>query len=416
MGRKLWRKKSVVFVMVILVVITISSCKNIKQIEQTDPSDTNNENSPTVTIQPSETSIIPSPTATVTQEPSPSIIPSSTPSIVPTPTPTPTPTPAPTPIPVVYPIGETDMMGLPNWPDAENTEVILYQPHLVDGENKLGFYDLAGANGPKSFFITDDNEIYINNMLDYNFIVYKNNIYKQTIQWQIMDIIEDFIVHDNKIYSIAKGDYPGTNDTISYIIIMNLQGDLLLKEIIPNLTKTDVNDYSRYQTVHYIRSEGNRVLIGYYSTIEEYEFIEGEWVEYIPEYSFSCEVTDKLIEMSFNGKYFCLEKPPHTWYTIPRILKCDGQELIFNIIIGYDDPDNNIKIEDNLLVKVNDGEVEYCMQRITHSLPAAQSRELFISNDFQIYQMWFAENYDVYIFRLKEEIDFNSIIDDYIND
>lgn len=282
-------------------------------------------------------------------------------------------------------------------PSGDNSEVLLEIPFSF--ESRIGFEFASGPTGPQSFFI-DGNEIYIGNTYKHNILKYIDGKYDSEFEYDSSLYLLDFCIIDGTYYILTRTyDFESGNPKITLNVMAG--SEELIKQIdIINLT----DSFESYIHPSKVYVYGDDLIIKFEHTGDFFILDlteEDNWVKYSENYITINTTNEDTFSLKSNAGtivlpvYGDLKNPSNYWIN----------ENIYYITNDYKYKDESAGsvVAEEVLTIVNGNEVKARVLLFNKSPMITLNRRLFVSQDSQVYQMLFDDEYNLSILKLDTE-------------
>ena len=265
----------------------------------------------------------------------------------------------------------------------------------IDGKSKELQFNSVTPSGPNSFYVVNDNEVYIADQYDKRINYYKNGILEKEILFPNVNFITDFYIANNEIFLLD--DYFFEAHRVNDIICTDMDGNIKYRINIPNdsafLEMKNTGNYDRRYRVRRIYDINGYITCEFSDSLN-YIYKDSKWVKY----------ADDDLQKNINTHMVTFNK----WSD--SIIQMQGEIEYVDVIKTNEDilvvsagaviKEEGSYSEMQCLYMINENGIRW-VQPVKTYANAIPNKQFFISEDNQIYQMYNDENNNTFISKLK---------------
>lgn len=265
----------------------------------------------------------------------------------------------------------------------------------IDGVSKELQFNSVTPSGPNSFYVVNDNEVYIADQYDKKINYYKNKMLEKEILFPDVNFITDFYIADNELFLLD--DYFSGAYRINDVICADMDGNIKYKINIPNdstfLEMKNANNYDRRCRVRRIYDTNSYITCEFSNSIN-YIYTDSEWIEY----------KDDDLQKNINTHMVTFNKWSNSIIQsqgeieYADVIKTNKDVLIVSVGAVIKEESSYSKMQ--CLYMINEKGVSW-VQPVKTKANSVPDKQFFISEDNQIYQMYYDENNNTFISKLN---------------
>lgn len=267
----------------------------------------------------------------------------------------------------------------------------------IEASNKELHFDYVTPSGPNSFYVVNDNEIYIADQYGKKINCYKNGILEKEICFPDIHLITDFYIMGDEIF-LLDDYFPGAY-RINDVICADMDGNIKYTINIPNdcafLGKKQAANYDRRYRVNRIFDTDGYITCEFSDT-EHYMLKDNKWLKHT-EHDFQKNINKNTVTFS-NWSNSKIQTHGEIEYAEINTTSRD----IFLLSVGVADKNESSCFRDPYLYVVSEKGVSQ-ISPVKTKADSVPVNQFFISQDNQIYQMYYDENSNVFVCKLKTD-------------